>query len=238
MIYAIISDIHGNFEALQAVISDSKKNNVDEIFCLGDIVGYCSDPNDCIDLVNKECSVTVIGNHDSAVLNASQGRNFNFHAKAALDWTIKHLTVQSNNFLKNLPFYIIKEEMHIVHSSPQEPETWRYVTNMDDALSCFHFFKEKLCFIGHTHFPIVVTDQGGIIEDSKIKLEDNLRYLINVGSVGQPRDGNPLASYGLFDTESKEYKNFRVQYDIQLTQKKMREANLPEYLIQRLSLGR
>jgi len=238
MIYAILSDIHGNLEALESVIEDAKKENVDEYICLGDIVGYCSDPNECISTVQENCVVTVIGNHDLAVLDSSQGRNFNFHAKAALEWTIKNLNEDSVGFLKSIPFRVNKDSLCIVHSSPRDPETWRYITNMDEALDAFRFFEQTACFIGHTHFPIVVTENGELIDKPETVFQKNNRYLVNVGSVGQPRDGNPHASYVLYDAKTGDYQNRRVKYDVDLTQKKMRKAKLPEYLIHRLSLGR
>jgi predicted phosphodiesterase len=238
MIYAIISDIHGNLESLRAVLDDIEGCNVDKIFCLGDIVGYCSNPEECVNLVREKCDTVMMGNHDYAVQDITLGEKFNHHAKLALNWTIANLSNSAKEYLYDLPYIINEENICFVHASPKEPDTWRYVTNMEEALSSFDHFEGQVCFIGHTHFPIVVTNQGELIEKIELKLQKNVRYLINVGSIGQPRDGNNRSCYGIFDSKTRQFQFRRVRYNIALTQKKMRTVNLPDYLIERLSAGR
>lgn len=238
MIIAIISDIHGNLESLKAVIDDIATQNVDKIVCLGDIVGYCSNPEDCINLIKEKSNIVIIGNHDYAVQDITLGEKFNHHAKVALNWTIANLSNSSMEYLRDLPYMVIEESVCFVHASPKEPDTWRYITNMDEAVSAFDYFDSQVCFVGHTHFPVIVTNQGELLEKSVIKFQKNIRYLINVGSVGQPRDGNNRSCYGIFDSKIKRFEMRRVKYNIALTQKKMRKAKLPDYLIERLSAGR
>ncbi|MFH1762250.1 MAG: metallophosphoesterase, partial [bacterium] len=123
-------------------------------------------------------------------------------------------------------------------ATPKEPHSWRYVTNMEEAVNAFDFFSGQVCFIGHTHFPVIVTNEAELLEKTSFKMQKELRYLINVGSVGQPRDGNNKACYGMYDHKTRRFEVRRVRYNISLTQKKMRRASLPEYLIERLSAGR
>jgi len=241
---ALISDIHANIEALDAVIADARASSVDEILCLGDIVGYGANPNECIDLIRKSCSLILLGNHDSAAVGQLSTQHFNIHAKIAIEWTTENLTAASHDFLKALPLKETKFSQTFVHATPYEPNMWYYITSLEEAAFNFQFFDTDFCFVGHTHIPIII-----VLEDEKEVYVhqgetlnyghlENVRFLINVGSVGQPRDRNSKSCYGILDTDAKTFTYHRVQYDIGKTQAKMRKIKMPEFLITRLEEGR
>jgi predicted phosphodiesterase len=241
---AVISDIHANSDALEAVLADISERKIDHIVCLGDIVGYGANPNECIDLVKKSCSLCVMGNHDAAAVGLLSTDHFNVHAKMAIDWTIDNLGIEGQSFIKSLS---LKEQAFnhtFVHSTPYEPNMWYYITSLEEAAFNFQFFDTVFCFVGHTHIPIIIAlendkevyvHQGGSIQFGDMK---KTRFLINVGSVGQPRDRNPLSCYGILDTDSKLFSYQRVQYDIKKTQNKMRRIKMPDFLVTRLEDGR
>ncbi len=240
MRYAIISDVHSNLEALNAVLEKIEKEKVDDLLFLGDSVGYGPNPNECIDIIKKEARVLLAGNHDHSVLGLTDVEYFNPYAKAALEWTKEVLTNENMAFLNTLPITmrLQEEEIYLVHSTPKEPEQWHYLSNTRDAYINFHFFTERICLAGHSHEPIIIEQlpEGNmIVHKDCTDIKDEHRYIMNVGSVGQPRDGNPDAVYALLDKNSIEIK--RVSYDIVLTQKKMRDVGLPSYLIERLARG-
>ena len=241
---AIISDIHGNLEALSAVLYDIESLNIDEIICLGDIIGYGPNPNECISLVNSKSPVILLGNHDAAVLDPLSTQNFNINAKIAIEWTSKHLSDQSLDFLKNLPMSKVEDNKTFVHATPYEPRMWYYISSVEEALFNFQFFDTTFCFVGHTHIPVTISldknnkinvSQDGLLDFSK---DTEAHYLINVGSVGQPRDRNPRSSYGILDTDSSIFSLRRVEYDIEKCQAKMKKQKLPEFLISRLTDGK
>ena len=229
---AVISDIHSNLEALKSAISSIETLEADEIFCLGDIIGYGPFPNECVDLIRERCAAIVKGNHDSGLLGETPLNHFNQYGRSAIEWTQKNITGDNFDFLKQLPLARTNGDVTLVHASPLKPETWKYIIAWPDAEKCFEAFKTRLCFIGHTHVPVIVG------EDSSINtFRKESRYLINVGSIGQPRDGNPCASFGLLDTEKWTFENVRVAYDIQKTATAISKAKLPEFLGKRLFLG-
>lgn len=232
MKYAIISDIHSNLEALQKALTIIDEKKIDEIICLGDVVGYGANPNECVDIVRERCSTIVLGNHDAAALDVSQAHDFNAIAKKAVVWTSQQLTEESKAYLSSLPMVAKKENILIVHSSPNSPEAWDYIIDNDDAATAFRYFDEKICFIGHTHVPGIFTRHG---RAKNITLDE--QYLVNVGSVGQPRDGNPKLAFGIFDSSTWEYELIRSQYDIQKAAEKIYAAKLPEELGNRLLYG-
>lgn len=241
MRYALVSDIHSNLEALNAVIGKVKAEKADKVIFLGDIVGYGPDPNECIETLKGFADIMVAGNHDHGAVGMTDTSHFNRYAKAAIEWTSGVLSKENREFLSSLPitFNIKQESIYLVHSSPEEPEEWDYLQNARDADINFKFFSEANCFIGHTHVPAIIemTSEGKInIYKDHSEIKKGCRYIINAGSVGQPRDGNPDAAYAVFDAGSVTIK--RAPYDILLTQKKMKEAGLPSYLIERLSEGR
>lgn len=243
----MISDVHGNLEALNAVLADISRRHAEsgsgrkpKILFLGDAAGYGPDPNACIDMIQKRTVQGVAGNHDWAVLGLTEITYFNPNAKAAIRWTDENLTPGSRSILEKLPLVkrMQKDNIFLVHSSPYEPEEWHYLLNFSDAQVNFEHFSERICLIGHSHLPFVMERKpAGEITASKggAKLDASCRYIINAGSVGQPRDGDPRACYLLLNDEQAEF--VRVPYDIEITQQKMSEAGLPPPLIERLSRG-
>lgn len=241
MRYAIISDIHGNLEALQSVLAEIKKKDVDSILCLGDMVGYGPNPNECIDLIKEQAEVILAGNHDYAPLGKIELSYFNQWARIAIEWTSENLNPASIDFLKSLPLQKEVDGFTIVHATPLEPDEWNYIISLGDAAKNFPEFKGQICFIGHSHVPMVVSvDEERnycVLTDNPLKIHQKIRYIINVGSVGQPRDSNPMASFAILDTADNVYELLRVPYDIAKTQKKIRENKLPEMLAARLEVG-
>jgi predicted phosphodiesterase len=232
MKYAIISDIHSNLEALNKALTIIDEKKVDEIICLGDIVGYGANPNQCVEIVRTRCSAAVLGNHDAAALDTSQAHDFNAIARKAVFWTAEELTSESKEYLSARPMTEKRGDILFVHSSPHFPEAWDYVIDSEDAENAIRFFPEKICFIGHTHVPGIFSPRGR----AKHVTPDE-QYLINVGSVGQPRDGNPMLAFGIFDTNTWEYELIRSEYDIQTAAEKIYAAKLPEELGNRLMYG-
>jgi predicted phosphodiesterase len=233
---AIISDIHGNLEALSAVLEYLNKNNIKQIYCLGDIVGYGPNPNECIKLIKDYCKKVVIGNHDHAALGLTSTEYFNDFAKIATYWTTLNLTSESREYIASLHFTYKTKNYLLVHSTPSNPAIWHYILSENDANYEFGFFRQKLCFIGHSHFPIVFS-LNGYSRSSQFKLEENNRYIINVGSVGQPRDGNPKACFCIYNNEKEEISYIRLDYDIERVKEKIVKARLPYFLADRLSKG-
>jgi predicted phosphodiesterase len=242
MKYALISDIHGNLEALEAVLEDIAQEKPDKIMCLGDVIGYGSDPNTCLDLVNKYCDIILIGNHEYTALGLTSTENYNEAAKEASEWTTAQLSDREISTISNFKMTHSEDNILFVHASPFEPEKWHYIIAPNAALEGFDNFDEKLCFFGHTHLPQIFIEQPNGLPRCQAGHDflpnENVRYLINTGSVGQPRDLDSRSCYLIFDTEEYEVIYRRVKYDINKTQSKMAAANMPELLITRLSAGR
>ena len=229
---AVLSDIHSNLEALRAVMKFIDTLEVTDIFCLGDLVGYGPHPNECVELIRERSAIVLKGNHDAGATGELDPDHFNAYGRAALDWTKTVLSDENSSFLASLPMTAEREGAFLVHSSPAKPENWRYVLTWREAQECFQAFTTPVCFIGHTHVSVVIGEQGTVNA-----FERETRQLINVGSVGQPRDGNHRASFGLIDTDQWTYQNYRIEYDIQKTVDAITAAQLPEYLGRRLFLG-
>ncbi len=241
MHYAVLSDVHSNLEALDAVLKDIRKRKINEILFLGDAVGYGPNPNECIELLKDKCKVLLAGNHDWGVLGLTDIEYFNEYARAAIEFTKGILTEKNRKALNTFP--IIKnmktKNMLLVHSTPKEPEKWHYLLTLWDAEMNFHYFNQRICLLGHSHQPFIIerVPSGEMVtHKSEAKLGKSERYIINVGSVGQPRDRDPMACYAIIDDEKVEI--VRVPYDIETTQKKMMKEGLPLQLIERLSRGR
>lgn len=239
MRYAVISDVHANLEALNSVLKKICAESIDRVLFLGDSVGYGPNPNECIDILQGQTEGFPAGNHDWAAAGLTGVRYFNPYARTAIEWTADILTDKNRLFLGSLP--LVKkfdDNILLVHATPREPEKWHYLSNSEDAQLNFRCFKERICFTGHSHKPAIIEHslKGKIIFYSdRAEIKKGHRYIINAGSVGQPRDGNPDAAYALLDNNSIEIK--RVSYDIVSTQRKMRDAGLPSLLIERLSKG-
>ncbi|HSM23916.1 MAG TPA: metallophosphoesterase family protein [Anaerolineaceae bacterium] len=237
----IISDIHSNLEAIQAVVNNT--GEVDAVWCLGDLVGYGPDPDECIDLIKSLPNLSCIrGNHDAAILGEMDVRLFNQEARSTIDWQLSHLSTENIEFLKKLPDRLSISDCYLVHGSPRYP-IWEYILDPFVARVNFDFFNEDYCFVGHSHQPLMC--HWNPINE-KINWNDQLngqvnnlkpRTIINPGSVGQPRDNDPRASYGIFDDETKKWTLYRIDYPFQITQQKITENNLPEKNARRLAGG-
>lgn len=229
---AIISDIHANLEALQKAFEIIEKKKVDEIVCLGDLVGYGANPNECIELTRKHTTHIIMGNHDQAAFDLAKTEHFNRHARLAAFWTNQTLTEANLDFLRTLPLNDKIGDLTFVHSSPKDPSEWNYIFSTFDAKANFAFFQTRICFIGHTHIP------GIFPEDMKTqKIDKDNRYIINVGSIGQPRDGNWRLSFGIFDTSAWTYELIRSEYDVRAAADKIIANGLPRVLADRLFAG-
>jgi predicted phosphodiesterase len=231
---AILSDIHSNLPALENALSIIKENNVDTIYCLGDIVGYGIRPNECIDLIREKASVCVLGNHDCAVINSSEIQYLPPEGRIAAVWTQKVLTQENRKFLSQLPYKCELDIATLVHASPKNPENWTYVMDLDEAAIQFQYFSSQVCFIGHSHIPFLC---GEDLRTMQLKKGSTMRFLINVGSVGQPRDGNPQLSFGIFDTDAWIFEIIRAEYDIAQAARSIIDAGLPSILADRLFKG-
>ena len=243
MRYAIVADIHANLTAFMAVLEDiERRGEVEEMWCLGDIVGYGPDPHECIELLRQTNHVCVAGNHDLAAVGRIETTEFNPDAVAASEWTTGQLTARDKDYIKSLPLVIDKEDFTLVHGSPREP-IWEYVLSISGARENFAYFKSKFCLVAHTHVPAVFNyDEGGDCSFHPFSANEELvlggkRLIINPGAVGQPRDGDPRASYAIYDSKSRRLRLYRVPYDIAATQARMVEQKLPMRLVARLSHG-
>ena len=243
---AIISDIHSNLEALTTVFADIDQQNIDTVYCAGDIVGYGPNPNECIELVQERCSKLVLGNHDAAVFDKVMAKDFNANAQIAVNWTAATLTNDSYRFLQTLPMREEIDDITLVHATPYDPHMWYYISSIEDARFNFHFFNTRTCIIGHTHIPGVISLPDPA-SDLKIWQKETLSFdidspeakqIINVGSVGQPRDNNPQSSYVIYDNSEGSITFRRLDYDIAAYQEKMHTIGMPEFLSQRVAEGR
>lgn len=239
---AILSDIHSNLEALEAVRKDIDSIGVDAIYFAGDVVGYGPDPNACTRWVMENAELAVMGNHDIAALGKIDIETFNPNAKKAIVWNSEQMEDWAMDFISTLPMVKSQDLVTIVHANPQDPESWNYIFSLWDAEMNFSHFESTFCFVGHSHQPVIVgmddSRQVSVLPGDSFTVEEGARYLINVGSVGQPRDGNPEACFGLLDTDSGEFCFQRTPYEIGVTQEKMMSAGLPEPLAERLAEGR
>ncbi len=242
MRYAILSDIHSNLEAFQAVLKNLSKESVDQILFLGDIVGYGADPDQCIEMLQELSTIVVAGNHDWAAVGLTETSYFIPIAKTAIEWTARRITQSHKEFLKTLPLIQKHNTIALVHATPNQPEAWNYIFSFKEASLSFNYYNHQICFIGHSHKPVAfVEDEEGeisILLDTSFTLSDSHRYIINAGSVGQPRDGDPRAAYGIYNTDDARFTLKRVPYSIEHTQKKIVEAGLPPFLASRLTSGR
>lgn len=238
----IISDIHANHTAFETVLQDSA-GEWDFVWCLGDVVGYGPDPNECVELLQTLPQLCLAGNHDWAALNRLDARSFNPEARRAVEWTQAALSPENTKFLEQLPVTFVIGDYTLVHASPREP-VWEYILEPLVASLNFPHFETPYCFVGHTHQPVIYTQAAGTDEVQSALPQHNQphqlngrRQIINPGSIGQPRDQNPKAAYGILDLDSGVFVHRRVAYDIQTVQSRMRAQGLPERLITRLQHG-
>ncbi len=244
MKYVIFSDIHGNLEALEAVLDHCSGENVEFYVCLGDVVGYGADPNECIECLRSlGNSVCLRGNHDAAVVDPNERAFFHEVALEGIAFTLGRLNDENKQFLAELPYvYTEHPSFMAVHASPWQPHAWEYVLDHVGAERAFSAMgQHRIAFIGHSHAPVVFADDGQaerFLPGDPLMLEiGSTRYIINVGSVGQPRDGNPDASYVIYDDQTDSVRLFRVQYDREKAAEKILKAGLPPVLAERLLVG-
>jgi diadenosine tetraphosphatase ApaH/serine/threonine PP2A family protein phosphatase len=253
MLYGIISDIHGNLEALDAVLAHLMPSGepaasqaaqpVEAYICIGDLVGYGPDPNDCVRRVRSLPGLLcVAGNHDLASIGKIDINWFNWHARKAIQWTAENLEPEARQFLESLPETAATGDLTIVHGSLPDP--MEYITAPSEALATFRMMQTPVCLIGHTHVAEYHALSSGGVEHrymtsgGELKIEAGFKYIVNCGGVGQPRDGNWMASFGTYDSDRKLIQIRRVAYDVAAVQSKMRAAGLPALLIERLAWGR
>lgn len=240
MRFAIFSDIHANLEALQAVTADAERHDCTHFVCLGDVVGYNANPHECVNLIRDMDCPTVKGNHDEQASLLESSRDFNELAEHAIEWTRENLTKDDKEWLRDLRLQRQVRDFTIVHATLDTPAQWGYVFNNLDAVASFTYQHTAVCFFGHTHVPMAFVRDDGVkrIKIDQLRIEPAKKYFINVGSVGQSRDGDWRASYCTFDTEHNVVEQHRVKYDVQAAQDKIIKAGLPRLLAERLALGR
>lgn len=242
---AIISDVHGNLAALEGVIADMRE--VDAVWCLGDIVGYGPDPQACVDRVRALAQTAVVGNHDLAAVGQLDLLTFNDLAAESAEWTARQLDADARDYLTNLPLREVRADFQLVHGSPRDP-VWEYLSDPSQAADNFACFVGLACFVGHTHVPVGFSCEPGDDDGLTVQTEPvrygksidlrNRRHILNVGSVGQPRDGDPRARYVILDTEIRAYERRRVVYDVARTQERLRVVGAHPLLAARLERGR
>lgn len=241
MRFAVISDIHGNLEALRAVSESIRREGVDRIVFAGDAVGYGADPLEVIEVVKSVANAAVLGNHDSVASGREEPTYFNVHAAEAILWTRGRLGDDERAFLKGLDVSVTWEDFTVVHSTPLNPLRWSYLLAAEEAAKNFPAFKSRLCFIGHSHVPAAycMGSKGELSVEAPglVPLKEGWRYIINVGSVGQPRDGDPRSCYVVYDADRQFVEFLRVAYDVSSAQEKIIGAGLPPFLAQRLAHG-
>ena len=247
MRYVVISDIHSNFSALQTVLIDAQP--FDAILCLGDVVGYGPNPNECVECLQDFPLTCIVGNHDWGAIGRADLLIFNNDARQALYWTQQELSAENRSFLSELPATLQMDDILLAHGSPREP-IWEYLVDARSAGEVFAAFDFQIAMVGHTHLPLALEWVDGL-HQARVLLPDwdmplslnGRRLILNPGSVGQPRDGDPRASYAILDVEqttpvkaSWEFR--RVPYAVEITQERMRARGLPQRLIDRLQMGR
>jgi diadenosine tetraphosphatase ApaH/serine/threonine PP2A family protein phosphatase len=244
--YLVVSDIHANLQALDAVVTTATGMGWDRALVLGDLVGYGADPNAVIERVQALDPLAVIrGNHDKAACGIDDGSNFNQIARYAAAWTFDTLTPTYREYLRNLPAgpQIIDEAVEICHGAPFDED--HYIFDAEDARRALDAATRPLCLFGHTHLPVVFRRDPSVFDgfvpdgaETKVALTAGVQYLINVGSVGQPRDGDPRAAFGIYDSEALSVEMRRVVYPVADAQRRILNAGLPSSLANRLAVGR
>ena len=245
MRYLVLTDIHANLEALEAVLADS--GEFDAVLCLGDLVGYGPNPNECVDRVRELPGlVCLAGNHDWAALGRLDLGSFNSEARKAAEWTAEQLRDDVRSYLEELSPKLETEDFALAHGSPRDP-IWEYLVVEQQGPPNFEEFSGPFCFVGHTHVPrtFLETKNGDAVgteielpeAGDELDLADGERRIVNPGGVGQPRNGDPRAAYGIWDSDTGIFTFRRVPYDVPATQKKIRDAGLPGVLATRLRLG-
>lgn len=242
MRYGIFSDIHANLEAFDAVIEAFKLEAIDKYLCVGDVVGYAANPKECIKKVKMLAMITVAGNHDWASVDLFSTDYFNPIASEAIFWTKRNLSDEDRYFLESLKLIYKNEDLTLVHGTLDSSQDFDYMLDSYAASKTFKLMETQTCFVGHSHVAgVFIQDKDNHLdyqEEPFSDIEDGNKYIINVGSVGQPRDGNPKAAYCIYDTDENRVQIKRVDYHIETARKKIIAAGLPRFLADRLLAGR
>jgi diadenosine tetraphosphatase ApaH/serine/threonine PP2A family protein phosphatase len=241
--YCVFGDIHGNLEALEVVLKHAAGEGAERYICVGDIIGYGANPHECMERVRGLTEDIVAGNHECAIVGRADVEYFNPYAREAVHWTSDRLTAAEKEFLANLPLLRVVDGFTVVHATVHSPNLFGYIESSMAARLSFEALQTTLCFVGHSHVPVTFfyNEDGAEIwytQDTEIPLGDFSRTIINVGSVGQPRDDNPNAAYILYDSVLRKATVHRAHYDVEAARKKILDAGLPEILADRLLVGR
>ncbi len=237
MLTAIFADIHSNIEALKTAVREAEERGISKFAVLGDTVGYGANPNECLEWALEFADICLMGNHEQAVFDPAVRDWFNPEARAAIEWTAKELDQNLIDRLHSLPFAKLSAAAAFAHGSPDEPEKFRYLLGGRDAAPSFNAFKAKVCFVGHTHVPSCFCEKSGeasYLMPGVIQLKKGERYILNPGSVGQPRDRDPRLSFGVYDDQRQTFEIVRLVYPKQRAAAKIRKAGLPAWLAERL----
>ena len=243
MKYGILGDIHSNLSALRTVLERMDQAGIDTLISVGDVVGYGAAPSECIAILRERGAVVVKGNHDAACINELDERTFNPYARAAVAWTRSVLDSHEKQWLKGLPLVATLEHCQVAHGTLHRPELFDYILSLSDADPSLDEMTRPVCFVGHSHIPLTVMrfadepQRTGYTVETRIDLSETCKALINVGSVGQPRDEDPDAAYALFDSDKRVASILRTPYDIEAEIARIERAGLPGVLGERLRLG-
>lgn len=241
MLLAFMADIHGNQEALEAVLAEIDQAGPDRTYCLGDMVGYGPNPHECVAALRARHIPSLSGNHDRAACGSLDTNYFNEEARRSIEWTRGQLTPEDILYLQDLALVSQTELFSATHGTLLRPEDFDYVLTGEDAYNCFLAHDRRIAFVGHSHVPLsfFLREEKELLAtiEPRYQIGEGMRAIVNVGSVGQPRDGNPDAAFALFDTETLGVTIRRVRYDIERTATKVRAAGLPEINALRLFVG-
>ena len=242
MRYAILADIHSNLEAFEAVLAACRQEGVRGYFCLGDTIGYGANPRECLDLLKELTPRHVAGNHEWGVMGRHPLDAFSDIAQKGILWTRSQLRDEDAALFARMPLVGREPDFHFVHATLNTPDQFIYLKDISQASETFFLMKENLCFVGHTHIPrIMVYNNHNHLTHyhprTVLEVQKNFKYIVNVGSVGQPRDGSPLASYGIYDPDLARVEIKRAAYDVATAQRKILQSGLPDSLAQRLAVG-
>ncbi len=237
MRYAILTDIHANLEALEKAVDAAERRGLDQWVVLGDTIGYGANPNECYDWVMQNAAINLMGNHEKALLDQTLRVHFSEPARLAIDWTEQVLAAKYKEHIAKLPYTAATEKVTFVHASLNEPKDFHYLLSFSEAEPSFRLLKTPVCVFGHTHLPTCfeeVARSSRMLPPGTLEMEPGRRYILNPGSVGQPRDRDPRLAFGMLDDEAMTFEVMRLHYDNQRTARKIRTAGLPVYLADRL----
>jgi len=243
MRYAVLGDIHANGDAFEAVLADAARQRIGRYLCVGDVVGYGAEPRKCMSRLREMGFAAVAGNHDHAAIGRLSLDYFNWHAREAAEWTRQQISLSQVKYLGGLKLVEVADGLTLAHGSVHGPEKFGYIETVDAARLSFRAMTTPVAFLGHSHVPITFLEHEGdesvtYTHSTEIDLGPAAKAIVNVGSVGQPRDDNPRACYAVYDSEARTIELRRIEYDIESAQDKIRDAGLPDILAVRLALGR